>query len=255
MFFINLFESNLRVKYFAKTIVYYTSTESTNKDVWDIYKDNNSDEKLIVITDNQRKGKGRGQNIWFSKPGQGITCSFLLSNVFSESKFNFHAILIPVAIINGIKNFLSINVDIKWPNDIMYNSKKLGGILIESKINKGKIIFNIGIGLNVNEDNYDFPDSLKQRCISLKEIKGHPIQREPLLAFILNELNQLIDNLDTTVLIEEWTQSCMHRNKQITFTKNQKRVTGVFKYINDTGQAVIKHNNNYINYDGAINLL
>ena len=109
MFFINLFESNLRVKYFAKTIVYYTSTESTNDDAWAIYKDNN-DEKLIVITDNQRMGKGRGQKGWFSKPGQGITCSFLLKNVFSKSKFNFHAVLIPVAIINGIKNFLKENL-------------------------------------------------------------------------------------------------------------------------------------------------
>ena len=135
------------------------------------------------------------------------------------NKGNFHAILIPVAIINGIKNFLSINVDLKWPNDIMYNNKKLGGVLIESKINREKIILNIGIGLNVNEGSHDFPDTLKQSCISLKEIKGHPIQREPLLAFILNELNQLIDNIDTALLIKQWMQSCMHKNKRITFTK------------------------------------
>ena len=51
---------------------------------------------------------------------------FLLEQIFEKNKINLHAILIPVAIINGIKKFLSIKVSIKWPNDIMYNNKKLG---------------------------------------------------------------------------------------------------------------------------------
>ena len=108
MFFTNLFESTLRVKNFAKKVIYYTSTDSTNDDIWELYsKDNEQD--IIVITDNQNKGRGRLNNIWFSKPGHSIICSFLLKEVFHKKQFNLHSILIPVAIVKGIKNFLSID--------------------------------------------------------------------------------------------------------------------------------------------------
>jgi len=253
MFFTHLFESNLRLKNYSPKVIYYTSTNSTNEDVWNLFLEEKED-NIIVITDYQKNGKGRQNNIWFSKPGHSITCSFLLKEVFSKKQFNFHAILIPVAIVNAIKLFLSIDVTIKWPNDIMYNNQKLCGVLIESK-NIGKNIFNIGFGINVNETTDDFPKELQSHAISLKQILGHPIQREPLLAYIFNELNLLINKLDITSLTKQWMHSCYHKNSEVSFKYNNKSVKGIFKYINDKGQAVINLNNKYIQYDGAINIL
>ena len=85
--------------------------------------------------------------------------------IFPREQFNLHSILIPLAVIKGIKNFLSIDLSIKWPNDIMYKNKKLAGILIESKISKlnDKKIFNIGLGINVNEHYLDFPHELQKK--------------------------------------------------------------------------------------------
>jgi len=253
MFFTNLFESNLKVKNFAKKVIYYTSTDSTNDDIWELYAENN-EQDIIIITDYQKKGRGRSNNIWFSKPGHSITCSFLLKELFPREQFNLHSILIPVAIIKGVRNFLSIDLSIKWPNDIMYENKKLGGILIESKIKK-EAIFNIGLGLNTNENQIDFPCELQGNSISLKEIKGHPIQREPLLASIFNELDLLIDSLNTSTIIESWMNNCSHKDEKVQFLNNQKLIKGVFKYINQKGQAVINYNNEYIEYDGAINIV
>jgi len=253
MFFTNLFESTLRVKNFAKKVIYYTSTDSTNDDIWELYsKDNEQD--IIVITDNQNKGRGRLNNIWFSKPGHSIICSFLLKEVFHKKQFNLHSILIPVAIVKGIKNFLSIDLKIKWPNDIMYENKKLAGVLIESKTTQ-ETIFNIGLGLNVNEDQIDFPIELQKNSISLKQIKGHSIQREPLLAIILNELDLLINTLDISLLIESWMDSCNHKDSKVKFINNKESISGIFKYINDKGQAVINCNNKYIKYNGAITIV
>ena len=256
MFFISLFESNLKVKNFAKKIIYYHSTNSTNDDIWNLYSEKN-ESSIVVITDNQTNGRGRSNNIWFSKPGYGITCSFLLKEIFPREQFNLHAILIPVAVIKGIKNFLSVDLSIKWPNDIMYKNKKLAGILIESKISKAndKTIFNIGLGINVNEGYVDFPLELQEKSISLKEIKGHPIQREPLLASIFNELDLLINTLDTSTLIASWMDYCSHKDAKVEFLNNNKSINGIFKCINQKGQAVINYNNEYIEYDGAINIV
>ena len=113
----------------------------------------------------------------------------------------------------------------------------------------------IGIGLNVNESYEDFPDDLSELAISLKEIIGYPIQREPLLAFILNELNDLIVSNNTQVIINSWIQYCIHKNKQISFSQNGIEINGIFESINEFGQAVIKHDGKFVNYDGMINIL
>ena len=112
MFFTNLCESNLKVKNFAKKVIYYTSTDSTNDDIWELYAENN-EQDIIIITDYQKKGRGRSNNIWFSKPGHSITCSFLLKELFPREQFNLHSILIPVAIIKGVRNFLSSDYNLK----------------------------------------------------------------------------------------------------------------------------------------------
>ena len=253
MFFTSLFESNLKVENFAKKIIYYRSTDSTNDDVWELFSKNHK-QNIVVITDDQKNGRGRSHNKWFSKPGHSITCSFLLKNIFPKDQFNLHSILIPVAVIQGVKNFLSIDLSIKWPNDIMHEDRKLGGILIESK-RSDKTIFNIGLGINVNENNLDFPIELQKKSISLKEIKGHPIQREPLLASIFNELDLLINTMDTSNIITSWMDSCNHKNIRVEFFNNKQPINGIFKHINERGQAIINYNNKDIEYDGAINIV
>ena len=253
MFFKSLFESNLKTKTIARDVRYYANLDSTTDELWSLYGKNTLDKNCLVITDNQTYGRGRGLNQWFSKSGKSITCSFLLDPIFYDNYFNLHALLIPVAIVEGLKKMAFIDVGIKWPNDIMYKNKKLGGILIESKgINT---ILNVGIGLNINELYEDFPEDLIDSAISLREITGYPIQREPLLAFILNKLNNLIEYNDVQLIISHWMKFCNHKNKKISFKKNNEQIIGIFESINEFGQAVINHDDKSMYYDGVIDIL
>ena len=86
MFFINLFESKIRAKNFVFHITYYTSTQSTNEDIWELYN-NEKKSNILVITDNQLNGKGQFNNTWYSIPNKSITCSFLLNQVFDKNFF------------------------------------------------------------------------------------------------------------------------------------------------------------------------
>ena len=247
MFFTNLLETNMNLKKISFDMTYYPRTESTNDDIWELY---NEDKKNthFVITDNQTIGRGRLNTSWESTPNKSITCSFLLNQVFEEKKMSLNSILIPLAMINGIKKFTDINLEIKWPNDIIYNNKKLGGILIESK----KKLLNIGIGLNVNENIEDFSTELSNQVTSLNIIIGHPIQREPLLASIFTELDRLIEQCNSDKIINEWMNHCCHINKKIKFKYNNMVIEGIFKKLNQYGQAIIAFNNELIIYNGAI---
>ena len=252
MFFTPLLEGNLINHNLISEIIYYPTTRSTNKDSWELYKKNNQT-RILVITDNQTNGTGRGNNNWISTPNKSITCSFLFKKKFDN--INLHSLLIPLSIINGIKKFTNINLQVKWPNDIVYENKKISGVLIETKKNNPQSLFNVGIGINVNEDIDDFPDSLKNKVSSLKIIKNHTIQREPLLATIFNELDQLINANDDNYIINEWIKNCSHLEKKITFNYNNKLTTGIFKTINQNGQAIIQNDLESIDYNGAIEIL
>lgn len=248
MFFTNLLEANMQTKNFSFKYVYYPKTKSTNQDIWELYNHDDT-KKYFVITDNQTQGRGRNNHPWISSPNKSITCSFLLDQIFDEKKINFHSLIIPLAIIKGIKKFTGLKLSLKWPNDIIYNNRKLGGILIESKKKQASYIFNIGIGINVNEDLDDFPNSIKNNVTSLKLITQNNIQREPLMASILNELDSLIDNNN---IINEWINNCCHIDKKINFNYKNQSVEGIFKDINNNGQAIIQYNNKFILYGGAI---
>ncbi len=98
-------------------------------------------------------------------------------------------------------------------------------------------------------------NEIKNKTTSLKIIKGHPIQREPLLAFIINEIEQKIKSLDSKKLINIWQKNCIHINENICFKYQNKMISGIFKKINLKGQAVIEYENKHITYDGPIDFI
>ena len=254
MFFTSLLQSNLKVKKFARNIIYYPRTESTSDDIWELYREN-KDSTLLVISDYQTKGRGRFNKKWFSSPGVNLTFSFLLKDIYPDNKKNIISLLIPLAIINGVEKFTSIKLNLKWPNDIMYTNKKVGGVLIESKINQKLKLYNIGIGLNVNDDFHCYDNEIKDQATSLKLIKAYPIQREPLLASILNELENLISKKDEVNIIKLWLDNCMHINQNIKFHNKNKLIKGSFIDINNKGEAVIQYENSFLTYSGEIQLI
>ena len=251
MFFVNLLEANLKTTQIGKKITYYAITKSTNDDVWELFE-NGEKEGLVVVSDNQTNGRGQRSNQWFSKPGHGIVCSFLIKSKLKQKDIGIYSILIPIGIVNGINDLLNIELKIKWPNDIYYQNQKIGGILIETKLRKDIIYFNIGFGINANENIEDFPDEIKNKSTSINIITGKPIQRELLTAFILNSIDKLLNKIDSIDLINQYNEKCININHKVSFQYKNKLEIGVFKKINKKGQALIELNNQLINSNGVI---
>ena len=251
MFFVNLLEANLKTTQIGKKISYYAITKSTNDDIWELFE-NGEKEGLVVVSDNQTNGRGQRSNQWFSKPGHGIVCSFLIKSKLKQKDIGIYSILIPIGIVNGINDLLNIELKIKWPNDIYYQNQKIGGILIETKLRKDIIYFNIGFGINANENIEDFPDEIKNKSTSINIITGKPIQRELLTAFILNSIDKSLNKIDSIDLINQYNEKCININHKVSFQYKNKLKTGVFKKINKKGQALIELNNQLINSNGII---
>jgi len=248
MFSYEILEKHLKSKKIKYKINYIDSIDSTNQYAWNLIK-KNIKIPAIVITKNQTNGKGQRGNKWFSSINKSLTFSIIINKNKKYEKLL--PLKVAIAIIEGIKKNIGIYCDLKWPNDIMKNNKKIGGVLIEQK--KDKIV--IGIGINVNENSKHINSIIKNKSTSLKIISNLSIILEILLADILNEFESYYYQLDNKNIIEKWEKYCCHINKNIKFHENHKTLKGKFLGIEDNGNAIININEEkYIINSGIINL-
>jgi BirA family transcriptional regulator, biotin operon repressor / biotin---[acetyl-CoA-carboxylase] ligase len=145
-------------------------------------------EGTVIMAESQYAGRGQHNNGWHSEPGKNLTFSLLLKPSFLPAAQQFDLTrAVSLGIIEALEPVLGDDLRIKWPNDIYYKDKKLGGILIEN-ILQGNQIKNsvVGIGLNINQD--DFPLEIA-KAVSIKQI----LHRDYDLRFILSEICKNIE--------------------------------------------------------------
>lgn len=180
----------LTTKYIGRQIVYLPSVVSTNTEAKRLAADG-CPEGQIVIAEEQTGGKGRLSRGWFSPQGKGIWLSLVLRPPFSPQEAPKCTMLAAVAVNRAIRRVTGVACGIKWPNDILYEDKKLVGILTEMTAEMDAINYVvIGMGINVNIAAEEFPPDLHAIATSLAMAAGHPLSRLQLLAAILEELEQ-----------------------------------------------------------------
>ena len=232
MFFYEIFDEHLKTEKINYKIQYIETIESTNQYSWNLITKNIKN-ATVVITKNQTNGKGQRENKWFSSPNKSLTFSIIMK---ANKKYDeMLSLKTGISVIDGIKKNTSIDCHLKWPNDIMINEKKLGGILIEKK--KDNIV--IGIGINVNEDLEHINPLVKKYSTSLKIMSNLSIQLEKLLANILNEFEYNYYQKNYKKIIKTWEKNCCHINKNITFNKDYKIISGKFAGLANNGNAII----------------
>ena len=231
MFFTPLFLSNLTTKKIARNIEYFRTLDSTNTEIFDMLKQNQAKSGDAIIADQQTAGRGRRGNNWISNPGESITCSIIIKDE-DDSLVKKLPLISGIAIIKGIKQLTKLNCNLKWPNDILLDSKKIGGILIEKK--DGHFI--IGIGLNVNESELD---KSIENSTSIRIELGRTVQREPLLAFIFNHFETLLGN-NLSSIINEWESLCLHMDRMVKFHQSNQLMSVTFLGLNENGEANIQ---------------
>jgi len=237
MIFTNLISTNLRTKIFGQKIEYYQILSSTNEEAWDLIKKGESKHGMIVITDQQHKGKGRGSNSWFMSPSKGLAMSIIIDKTISLNDASLIPIAAGVSVAQAIEN-RGLKPKLKWPNDILINGKKCGGILCESKIiNRNLMQMVVGIGLNINEATSDFPDELISNATSIAIETGYSHQRELFCAIITTFFERNFEELKMSP--EIWIKYCNHLHKSVSFKYNDKKYSGVFSGLDNNGYAQI----------------
>ncbi len=250
MFDKNNVKKYLKTSYLGQIIKYYPELDSTNNEALALIT-KNALNGTVVITDNQTKGRGRQSNKWLSTPSKNLTFSIILYPNSPLNQINYYSMLAGLAITDCLMEH-NITAQLKWPNDVFINGKKVGGILCESKI-RGEEIKSmvIGIGLNVNVQT-DALTKVLHNATSLFIESGTTFQREKLLANILNHLENRLQNTDNiNPQLKEWEMRCAHLNQAVTFHSDNNFIHGIFKGLSPTGQAKMLIDDKNVYFDSG----
>jgi BirA family biotin operon repressor/biotin-[acetyl-CoA-carboxylase] ligase len=156
-------------------------------------------------------------------------------------KLGLLPLLTGVSIVQSIKSSASIQTGLKWPNDIMLNGKKMGGILIESRTTQNRLGVVVGVGLNINETKQDIPNFLKDQTTSLAIYSEASCNREQILSAVLNKFERLyIQEWDSIIPI--WRKYCIHKDSVVVFHTENGLHQGIFQGISSDGHAEIQIN-------------
>ncbi|MRX70247.1 BirA family transcriptional regulator, biotin operon repressor / biotin-[acetyl-CoA-carboxylase] ligase [Flavobacterium resistens] len=173
--------------------------DSTNDFLKAISSKDDLDNFTVVTAENQTKGKGQMGSKWQSESGKNLIMSALIKDfMFDNEQFFNLSLIVSLSVIEALKSLNIPDLSIKWPNDIMSYNKKIGGILIENTIKSdGRIVSVVGLGLNVNQTNFDeLPNAS-----SLAVILGKPLDKTVLPELIIEKIKEKINSWETSASV------------------------------------------------------
>ncbi|MEE9429426.1 MAG: biotin--[acetyl-CoA-carboxylase] ligase, partial [Melioribacteraceae bacterium] len=219
MFTIEDFDIKLNTKFVGRNFIYAQNVSSTNSYLSEQNK--NLENGSVALSEFQTDGKGRLKRSWYSNEGENLTFSILLNDHIEKLNLNHLNLATSLAVSSSIENLYQLKTDLKWPNDVLINNKKVSGILLESST-KGsdieKVI--IGIGINVNQTKFDGDFNIQPT--SIKHEMRKSISREKLLSEVLNTFEELLFELknDSKKLLNRWRDKCGTIGERISIEHN-----------------------------------
>ncbi|SMB93463.1 BirA family transcriptional regulator, biotin operon repressor / biotin-[acetyl-CoA-carboxylase] ligase [Desulfonispora thiosulfatigenes DSM 11270] len=207
-------------------------------------------EGTVIVAEEQSAGKGRLSRKWISAKGKGIWTSFILRpNILP----NFAAqitLVMAVGMIKALEKNLGVSAKIKWPNDILINDLKVCGILTEMSAEIDRINYVIvGIGLNVNQSNDDFPDEIQDSATSLKICLGKEIKRVQMLQVILEEIEKVYNlylEKGFSEILDEWKNNSCTLGQEVIVKMPKEIIEGMAIDIDSGGCLIVKDKENII---------
>ncbi len=227
----------------GRELVHFTDIDSTNNYAKKIGNEGCL-HGTVITAERQTLGRGRVGRLWQSDNNRGLWFSMVLRPDLEPEKVQIITLAASIAVVEGIFEVLGINCGIKWPNDIILDSCKLGGILTELSAEPGHVNYVVvGIGLNVNQDSGDFDQELQDKAISLKLYTGKTQARSKILSAILKSFENIYTTMlegKTSHIIDKWNKYSVTIGKEVRIISREVEYIGTAQSIALDGKLVVK---------------
>lgn len=184
-------ETGLKTKYMGRPLFFYQETDTTSNRIRELGLEG-AQEGALAVAETQTAGRGRRGRRWEAPAGTGVWMSLLLRPPIAPAAAPTLTLLAGLAVAEALEEVTGLPMEIKWPNDILCNGKKLVGILMEMECEMQEVHFIVlGIGVNVNIT--DFPPMLQKTATSLFLEGGRTYSRRQTVHSILEHFEQMYD--------------------------------------------------------------
>lgn len=223
---------------FWKKICLYEELDSTNLEAKRYLAENEEADGVILICEQQTQGRGRRGRTWVSQAGDGIWMSLVLQPQIPLEKAPMMTILAGMAVRSAIQKCYGLKPQIKWPNDIIINGKKVCGILTEMR-GQGVIV---GIGINVGIE--AFAGELEAIGTSIAMETGmHKPDRKLLVEAVLQEFEEVYQTfkvtLDLSQLKDAYNQNCINIGRQVRVIGVNEEYMAVAEGMDEEGELIV----------------
>jgi BirA family biotin operon repressor/biotin-[acetyl-CoA-carboxylase] ligase len=243
------FLSTTKQNSICKRVFFYDITESTQDIAISLAEANSKLDRTLIIANEQSGGKGRDGKIWISPQG-GIWLSLIIRPAITVNKASFLSFIASLSVCEAIRAESGLEAKIKWPNDIVINSKKVSGILISIGAEKATLKYLIfGIGINSNLDNTSLQLISKTigaayEITSLRnEMSGNYIDCGNIIVRILQKLDYYLEQLkyDELSVLNDWKVRCETINKYVRIVnKDHTWYEGLVLDVDHDGSLIVK---------------
>jgi BirA family biotin operon repressor/biotin-[acetyl-CoA-carboxylase] ligase len=238
---------HLKTTSLGREILCFKSIDSTNTKLKTLAQ---KSEGLVVVSEEQTRGRGRRGKTFYSPKSRGIYFSILLKPDLPVDQSVFITIAMAVAAARGIEKTTGINCDIKWVNDLFIKEKKFGGILTEASMEmESQTLEYVIIGCGLNIASADYPKDISGLVTALRDETNESFSRNQLLAEIVNEFENLYTNLAEKTYLPEYKKrsNILGREIRLILPRGTETVEAID--IDDLGQLVVKKS------DGSVKTL
>lgn len=202
-------------------------------------------EGALFLAEEQTEGKGRFGRSFLSPKGSGVYMSMVLKPKAELAKLPFLTLISPLSVVKSLKNLYQIEAKIKWPNDVIFEGRKLCGISTDLSISAETLNAEyvvIGIGVNVKKTAY--PKELQEKAINLESIIQVPVDRNRLAAEILNQLESYYRDdaylLRRKEIVEEYKTYLSMLQQDVTVVQGERSFKARVLDVDENGELLVK---------------
>ena len=209
--------ANLKIKLIGRSVVVFESTSSTN-DIAAEYAKNIDNDGLVIFSENQTSGRGRGDNKWVSGACESLLCSVVLTHSRVEGE------LLSLAVAVAAAETIGTTARIKWPNDILIDNKKIAGILLERKGDS----YIVGIGINCHQNSEAFTAELTGRATSIDIQTRTQCDRPTVARRLISSLDHWYEIAQNSAVevIEHWKNLSIQLGHRVIMQYDGQKISG-----------------------------
>ena len=230
-----------KTKWVGTEICYFDVTDSTNTQAKSL-GEGDAPNGTLVVAGKQESGRGRRGRSFESPAGTGIFMTLLLRPEIEPQNASMLTLVSALAVAKGIEHMVDLPVQIKWPNDIVINGKKVCGILTEMSAQMDYVNY-IVIGIGINVGNEEFPEEIKDVATSIYLESGKHVNRAMLIEKIWEEFEDYYElyekTQDLSSLVKENDSYLVNRGQKVRVLDSKEPYEGKAMGITDRGELIV----------------